>query len=139
MKLIFCIDDNNGIMFNNRRQSRDSVLCERVAALCEGSVLWMSEYSAKLFEDADGLKADNDYMTKAGDDDFCFVEDRSLTPFKDRISGIYLFYWNRRYPADVFFDLPLSEYEMISQEDFPGYSHDKITLQKYVHRGNRKK
>ena len=30
MKLIVCLDDNNGMMFNKRRQSRDRVLIENV-------------------------------------------------------------------------------------------------------------
>lgn len=131
MKLIFCIDDNNGIMFNNRRQSRDSVLCERVAALCEGSVLWMSEYSAKLFEDADGLKADNDYMTKAGDDDFCFVEDLDYS--LEDCTQVVLYKWNRHYPSDRYFeaDLKALGFKLISKYDFAGSSHKKITEEIY--------
>ena len=30
MKVIVCVDDNNGMMFNNRRQSRDRILIEDV-------------------------------------------------------------------------------------------------------------
>ena len=30
MKLIAIIDDNYGMMFNNRRQSKDSVLIDRI-------------------------------------------------------------------------------------------------------------
>lgn len=131
MKLIFCIDDNNGIMFNNRRQSRDSVLCERICALCEGSVLWMSEYSAKLFEDADGLKADNEYMTKAGDDDFCFVEDLDYS--LEDCTQVVLYKWNRHYPADRYFeaDLKALGFKLISKYDFAGSSHKKITEEIY--------
>ena len=30
MRVIVCVDDNGGMLFNHRRQSRDRVLCERV-------------------------------------------------------------------------------------------------------------
>ena len=33
MKLIVCLDDKNGMMFNKRRQSRDRVLIENVLEL----------------------------------------------------------------------------------------------------------
>lgn len=131
MKLIFCIDDNNGMMFNNRRQSRDSVLCERVAALCAGSVLWMSDYSAKLFPDADGLKADNDYMAKAGEEDFCFVEDLDYS--LENCREVVLYKWNRHYPADRYFeaDLKALGFKPVSKCDFEGSSHKKITEEIY--------
>ncbi|MGO5336751.1 ribonuclease Z [Bilifractor sp. LCP19S3_H10] len=135
MIVITVIEDRGGMMFNHRRLSRDRVLTEKIKNLVGNHTLWIDAYSATLFPDA---HVDEDFLQKAGEDDFCFVEDRNLIPYKDRISTLYLFYWNRRYPADLFFNLPLAEYEMISQEDFPGYSHDKITLQKYVHRGNGK-
>ena len=31
MKVIVCVDDNNGMMFNNRRQSRDEKVIEKVS------------------------------------------------------------------------------------------------------------
>ena len=40
MKLIVCLDDNKGMMFNNRRQSRDRVLIENVLELCKGEKLY---------------------------------------------------------------------------------------------------
>ena len=50
MKLIVCLDDNNGMMFNKRRQSRDRVLVENVVELCKSEKLYTNEYSAKLQE-----------------------------------------------------------------------------------------
>ena len=49
MKLIVCLDDNKGMMFNNRRQSRVRVLIENVLELCKGEKLYTNEYSSKLF------------------------------------------------------------------------------------------
>lgn len=136
MIVITIIEDRGGMMFNHRRLSQDRVLTEKIKNLVGNHTLWIDAYSATIFPEG---HVDEDFLQKAGEDDFCFVEDRSLIPYKDRINTLYLFSWNRRYPADLFFDLPLAEYEMISQENFPGYSHDKITLQKYVHKENEKR
>lgn len=136
MIVITIIEDRGGMMFNHRRLSQDRVLTEKIKNLVGNHTLWIDAYSATIFPEG---HVDEVFLQKAGEDDFCFVEDRSLIPYKDRINTLYLFSWNRRYPADLFFDLPLAEYEMISQENFPGYSHDKITLQKYVHKENEKR
>ena len=46
MTLIVCIDDKKGMMFGNKRQSRDGVLTEQIIALTEGKRLVLSSYSA---------------------------------------------------------------------------------------------
>ena len=35
MRVIVCVDDNGGMLFNHRRQSRDRVLCERVRVIID--------------------------------------------------------------------------------------------------------
>ena len=131
MKLIFCVDDNNGMMFNNRRQSQDSALRERAAALSSQSVLWMSEYSAKQFGEAENYRADNDYMSKAADEDFCFVEDLDYS--LDNCSEVVLYKWNRHYPADRYFESDLKSlgFSLFSKKEFAGSSHKKITEEIY--------
>ena len=50
MTVIVAIDDQNGMMFNNRRQSQDSILRKRILSISKnGGALWMNEYSAKQF------------------------------------------------------------------------------------------
>ena len=73
MRVIICLDDHNGIAFNNRRQSRDRIVVDRTLQLSDGRPLRMSLYSAKLFP-APAVLAGDDYLTAAGDEDFCFVE-----------------------------------------------------------------
>ena len=51
MIAIVCIDDNRGMMFNNRRQSRDSILIDKITEITKGSKLWLNKYSYSLFED----------------------------------------------------------------------------------------
>lgn len=131
MKLIVCVDDDNGMMFNRRRQSQDSVLRDRIVSLCAGSVLWMSEYSAKQFPDREAVQADNDYMIKARDEDYCFIEDAGYS--LDQCAEVILYRWNRRYPADRYFeaDLKTQGFRLVSKNDFAGSSHKKITEEIY--------
>ena len=52
MKLIVCIDENNGMMFNNRRQSKDRVVIEKIEEIIDSEPLYIDTYSKKLFESA---------------------------------------------------------------------------------------
>ena len=66
MILIACVDDNLGMLFNNRRQSMDSVLRGRILTMCAGKKLWMNAYSRKQFNtDAEGITVDENFMAKA--------------------------------------------------------------------------
>lgn len=49
MKVISIVDDDYGIMFNNRRVSKDSVLNEHIIKMLDGGKLWLSLYSKQLF------------------------------------------------------------------------------------------
>ena len=44
MIVIACLDDRGGMTFNFRRQSRDSVLCDRILNNTMGKALYMNEY-----------------------------------------------------------------------------------------------
>lgn len=49
MIAIFCLDDHNGMVFNHRRQSKDKVLLADIMELCNGHMIYMSEYSNIMF------------------------------------------------------------------------------------------
>ena len=49
MTIFICLDDADGLAFNHRRQSRDRVLCEHIAALSQKGVLRMNTSSFPLF------------------------------------------------------------------------------------------
>ena len=126
MKLIAVVEDRGGMLFNHRRVSKDRVLIDKIKQIIQGHTLLVHPFSAELFPDA---KADEHFLDTAGEDDFCFIENCSVKAYEERISDVYLFRWNRKYPADLFFDLPLDHFHMTGTEDFAGYSHDKITLE----------
>lgn len=155
MNIITVIDDAGGMCFNSRRQSRDRILRENILRITAGSTLWMNAYSAGQFRtecgrlpansnsagqfqerSGDGsIKTDDCFMEKAKAGDFCFVENLLLAPFLDRIDGIWLFRWNRRYPGDFYLDIDVSEKEWVLTEsaEFAGSSHERISMEVYVH------
>ena len=130
MKVIVCLDDKGGMLFGNRRQSRDRVLNADVVQMSTGVRLCIDPYSKLLFEDSGAdILCESDFLDLATENDCCFVENRALVPYIDKIDEVVVYHWNRRYPSDVFFDLDLSKegFKIVSTEEFAGYSHDKIT------------
>ena len=139
MIIALCIDDNLGMMFNKRRQSQDRVLRENLLAEAEGRTLWMSPYSYKQFASASqseniSIQVDENFLDQAKEQDFCFVEDRPITPYQDRIESIILYKWNRVYPGDFHFDFApeLESWKLKSTESFAGASHEEITKEVYI-------
>lgn len=130
MILIVCMDDQNGMAFNHRRQSQDRVLIERIEGLTADNNLRMAPYSQKLFSSSNIL-ADDDYLSKAGIDDYCFVEREDVKPHGDKIQKVIVFRWNRHYPSDLKFGIDLSNWHLVSTEEFPGSSHLKIAMEVY--------
>lgn len=131
MILVTALDDKGGMCFNHRRQSKDRELRKKLMELVGNNRFWMNIYSGKQFADVDSANIclDEDFLNKAGIGEYCFVEDKPLTGLDDRIEGLVLFLWNRTYPADLFFDLDMEDFRLCGISDFPGSSHDKITME----------
>ena len=128
MKVIVCVDDKNGMLFNNRRQSSDRMLRERMLALVGRSRLWMNAYSAKQFLETTAMVVDETFLDKAQAGEYCFVENVDVLPFADTIEEVILYRWNTVYPSDVRFPMELIEGKTpVSTADFAGHSHPKIT------------
>ena len=134
MIVYIAVDDENGMLFNNRRQSQDRIMRENMLQDCVGSNLWVAEYSKKLFLDENGnvtpdnVVVDDDFLAKAGENDHCYVEKADIAPWMEKIDTIVLYKWNRLYPADTYFDTSLldSNWKKFSLNHFKGSSHDKI-------------
>lgn len=126
MNLIVCIANNNGIMFNKRRVSKDALLIERLKGITKENKIYVSEYSKPLFDGFDNLVLSIENLTN---NDFYFLEDED---YNGNIDKIIIYKWNRDYPADKYFDIDLSSYELISTQDFQGSSHDLITEEIYI-------
>ena len=134
MRLIICVDEDDGLSFGGRRQSRDSVLRDRILELTKGNLLWMDTYSAGLFADVENLICVSDScLEQAGEEDWCFAEMQDLVPFASKVNTLVIYRWNRRYPSDR--KLPVALLlecpRLVSRRDFAGSSHEKITEEVY--------
>ena len=128
MRLIVCLDDNGGMMFNHRRQSRDRVLIADVLQHVGDATLWVSPYSAPLFgENIPSLRVTSNPLETAGEHDYCFLEDTPLPQTLDGVGELVIYRWNRLYPSDVRFTCDTSSFSFVESTAFVGSSHDNIT------------
>lgn len=133
MILTACIDDRGGMLFHRRRQSQDRLLRRDLLAEAGGRPVWLSPYSLKQFPDPpENLRCAEDFFRRAGRGELCFFEDTDPAPWLDRAESILLYHWNRRYPADLYFPLPLTGWTLARREEFPGSSHETITKEVYT-------
>lgn len=123
MKVIVCLDDKNGMMFNNRRQSKDALLTEKIKEIIGKDNLFVSNYSKRYYDFG------CEVSTFDGLDGFALVENPDDMP--QNIEELYIFHWNRHYPSDKYFTVDLGQFHCTSTEEFAGNSHDKITLEVY--------
>lgn len=139
MTVIICLDDSNGIMFNKRRQSRDSKVIKDIAKILGNKILCISHYSEDLFENSNINYLCCDKISETiSEYSYCFLEDQLIDINKGKINKIIIYKWNRKYPGDFFFayDLQENNFQLISTIDFVGTSHEKIT--KEVWKNDRK-
>lgn len=136
MIIIVCVDDNNGMLFHNRRQSRDSILYQHIMKIVEGKKLLMNSYSEKLFseEQKNYIVVQDNFLEIASENDYCFVENVELLNYQNDIQKIILYRWNRVYPADTYFQFPLdkNKWKLEKTTDIKGNSHDVITEEVYT-------
>ena len=130
MEIIICLDDNNGMLFNNRRQSRDSKVLLDIKNSLNGS-LTIFPFSEKLVSSAE---IPYEIMSgSANENTVLFVEDRGINEFLPAVHKITVYRWNRVYPADMSLDIVLSAegFRITQTVDFEGTSHEKITKEVY--------
>ena len=134
MIVIVCLDNNSGMMFNNRRQSRDIEVIKKVVELTNDSWLWMNQYSYELFEKqgCTNINIDSGFLSETANGEYCFVENVDLEPFEKWVEKIIVFRWNTVYPSDRELDIDLKTWQLIESSDFVGKSHEKITMEVYV-------
>lgn len=127
MNVIICVDNNMGVAFNNRRQSRDRCLNEKIILKIIGK-LKVEAYSESLFP-SDKIIVVKNVLKDTGTGEWCFSEKRSLKGFENKIEQLMICRWNRVYPANVHLDIDLNGWQLLSAEEFGGSSHEKITME----------
>lgn len=136
MIIIAAADDEYGILFNNRRVSKDRILREKIIEITKDSGLFMNKYSYGQFcedtkENKDIYVYEN-FLDIAEKGDFCFIENEDIKPYLEKIERIILFRWNCIYPSDFKFPYEILEnYIMQVEEKFKGNSHEKISMEIY--------
>ena len=137
MNVIAVIDDKLGMMFNKRRQSKDSELRKDMLKEVGENKLWMNTYSLGQFEEEVGTNVCvvEEFVDKAKSGEYCFVENIAITEYEDRIEKLILYKWNRVYPSDLKLDIDLksSSWHLVSTEEFAGSSHENITKEVWKH------
>lgn len=124
MRFILCLDDNNGMLFNNRRQSRDRVLISDVINGLDNEKLYINNFSQELFKDY------NDFVCvvdKPQKNMLFFAENIDVNEFCGEISQVTVYKWNRVYPADFLCELDFSQFTLVEEGELMGSSHEKIT------------
>ena len=134
MNLIVCLDVNGGMSYFGRRQSMDRVLREKALSLADDGKLWMDAYSAGQFQNhLDRICVTRAPLQEVPTDGWFFMELGEAEAYLPGTDRLAVFYWNREYPADRSFPLDrvLAEAKLLQKEDFPGNSHETISLEVY--------
>ncbi len=134
MTLYLCLDDKNGMLFNHRRQSRDSAVLEDIRAQLP-DVLYIHPFSEKLVSSAQlpYALAPEDLTTLPPEAHF-FGESPAAANLLPQAETLVLYRWNRVYPADARWeaDPAQSGFSLAETTEFPGSSHKIITKEVYT-------
>lgn len=131
MHLIVCIEEKDGMSFCGRRLSFDREVTAHILQMSSGSKLWMNSYSSGLFAD-ENVYVDEEFLTKAGQGEYCFLENIPVPEDAGNIESVLIYHWNRRYPSTLKFSRAvLTGKELEETVEFPGNSHEKITMERY--------
>ena len=134
MKIIACLCTKGGLLFNNRRQSRDRVLMQNLSEYVADGAIFINDFSSSLFLNTDMSAIEvSSPLDAAGENDYVFVENLTLSGYESKINEMVIYRWNRDYPADFRLDIkPLDiGLSLVESSEFKGSSHDRITREIY--------
>lgn len=131
MKVAVCVDDAQGMTFFGKRQSSDRVLIEEFITSNSGRRVYITPFSARIFQNYPEVIQSATALDDAGDTDVCFIENLRLAPYASKIEELIVYRWNRSYPSDFKLDLDLTQWHLVSSSEFQGSSHDNITKEIY--------
>ena len=129
---IVCVDDRFGMAFNKRRCSSDVAVLKDILGRTENARLWTDSYSAKLFSPESEILVDDRAFEKAEAGEYVFCERVDPGKYQDRIEKVLVYFWNRKYPSDTKLTLDPEQWNRTIITEFPGHSHEKITLEEWT-------
>ena len=141
MKVIFVLDQKNGMMFNHRRQSFDQAIIKKVAKdvnEVEGR-LWLSDYSKELFAsyDVNMMLLEEFDLTAINDNDVVYVENidvdlEAMIADKEMSVELNFYRWDKVYPSDkkmTFTKELLDAFFVKDSYALSGETHDVISVE----------
>ena len=134
MTLFVCLDDQDGMSFGGRRQSRDSAVIKDIFATANGASLTVAPYSKLLLSQYGSLTVTETPMKDAESDGFVFIEVESPREYTKRIDRLIIYRWGEIYPADIRLDILPSKLglSLLTRRYLVGTSHKKITKEVYT-------
>ena len=115
--------------FNHRRQSKDSVIIDKIEQIVKNNPLYCDEYTAELFSENKNI---NIVTQKPSERPyFWFPELKDPAPLDENITKIHAFYWDKNYPADVFCSWNPLKWDLFFSRELIGSSHDVISYREY--------
>ena len=130
MTLIACLDPNNGILFNNRRQTLDYELVDIIKK--DYSDIHISHFSENYFKNVECTVSDDPFAT-ATEDSAVFFESGTASEHSDKITKLIIYRWNSVYPADTYFDLSPKDkgFKFVGRIKFSTKVHKDIVKEIY--------
>jgi len=161
MKVIICLDERGGRLFNGRRQASDrnvlrDMMRETGVLKKDGSLLTpeqaaeqhrlllISPFSEKLFEESDWsayVRVLEDPLKEAeaaasagkqGTEPVVFVEDEDLAAHVGSMDHLLIYRWKRVYPYDSLLEISLDDFKLQKESRLAGFSHDMVYKELYV-------
>jgi len=130
MHLVLCLDQRDGRLFNNRRQSSDRCVRQDLLKHIGTCRLVADRYTADQFEK--GQKARILTDTAPGNQDYYFLERGEVLPLLEKVSSVVIYRWDKVYPADTFLEADaLKGFCLQEKTEIAGYSHKVITKEVY--------
>lgn len=141
MKLVFVLDQKNGMMFNHRRQSFDQAIIKKVVNDVNEikGCLWLSDYSKELFAsyDVNVMPLEEFDLSKANEKDFIFIENidvdlEAMIADKEVSVELNFYRWDKVYPSDkkmTFTKELLDAFFVKDSYEMSGETHDVISVE----------
>lgn len=133
MTIVICLDNNSGMSFDGKRQSKDRLFRKFLLdkAEKEKSQISMTPYSYEQFK-ADERDELIDVKESFSFDESCvFLERKTNIPW-EKVDTLIICCWNRDYPADEYFSIPIGvECRLLSTEEIPEATH-LLTVETYA-------
>ena len=127
LKIVLCTDKRGCMLFGGKRVSSDWLM---IKDLCDSTVgkIYITAYSLPLFKDyTDRVVVSPSPIDEAEVGGTVFTESPYLKKYKEEIGELIVYNWNRVYPLDEALDIDLGEFKLVSESEFKGHSHEKIT------------